>query len=100
VSFPALTAIGRPAVMANVTNTVALAPGYLGATVAQRRELQGQRRRLLLQTGERLFTQLVPFLILFASALLAVQGPASLRSCGPWGQCFWRPSTGASSAGG
>ncbi|MGB7563909.1 MAG: sulfite exporter TauE/SafE family protein, partial [Prochlorococcaceae cyanobacterium] len=27
ISFPALTAIGLPAVMANVTNTVALAPG-------------------------------------------------------------------------
>ena len=92
LSFPALTAIGLPAVMANVTNTVALVPGYLGATRAQRRELQGQRRRLLLllpaaalggllggwlllKTGERLFTQLVPFLILFASALLAVQEP-------------------------
>lgn len=92
ISFPALTAIGLPAVMANVTNTVALAPGYLGATVAQRRELRGQGKRLwlllpagaggglvggllLLQTGERLFTQLVPFLILFASALLAVQEP-------------------------
>jgi hypothetical protein len=30
---------------------------------------------LLLHTGERLFTQLVPFLILFASGLLAVQEP-------------------------
>ena len=69
LSFPALTAIGLPAVMANVTNTVALAPGYLGAAGG----LVGGL--LLLQTGERLFTQLVPFLILFASALLAVQEP-------------------------
>jgi uncharacterized membrane protein YfcA len=92
LSFPALTAIGLPAVMANVTNTVALVPGYLGATRAQSRELLGQRQRLLLllpaaalgglvggwlllKTGEGLFTQLVPFLILFASALLAVQEP-------------------------
>jgi uncharacterized membrane protein YfcA len=92
ISFPALTVIGLPAVMANITNTVALAPGYLGATVAQRQDLQGQQRRLwlllpagaaggllggllLLHTGERLFTRLVPFLILFASALLAVQEP-------------------------
>jgi uncharacterized membrane protein YfcA len=30
---------------------------------------------LLLHTGERLFTQLVPYLILFASGLLAVQEP-------------------------
>lgn len=91
ISFPALTALGLPAVMANVTNTVALAPGYLGATLAQRRELGGQGRRLrlllpaaaaggllggvlLLNTGERLFAALVPVLILFASLLLAVQG--------------------------
>ncbi len=91
ISFPALTALGLPAVMANVTNTVALAPGYLGATLAQRRQLRGQRRRLrlllpaaaagglaggllLLNTGEKLFAVLVPFLILFASLLLAAQG--------------------------
>lgn len=90
VSFPALTALGLPAVMANVTNTVALAPGYLGASLAQRRELVGQRRRLarllpaaalggllggmlLLLSGEKLFAALVPALILFACLLLALQ---------------------------
>ncbi|MCP9848641.1 sulfite exporter TauE/SafE family protein [Cyanobium sp. Morenito 9A2] len=92
ISFPALTGVGLPAVAANVTNTVALSPGYLGATLAQRRDLSGQRQRflhllpaaalgglagglLLLQTGEKLFTALVPWLILFASALLALQEP-------------------------
>lgn len=92
ISFPALMAVGIPAVSANVTNTVALCPGYLGATLAQARDLRGQRRRLqlllpaavaggvlggvlLLETGERLFRALVPFLILLASALLAVQEP-------------------------
>lgn len=30
ITFPLLTAIGIPAVSANVTNTVALCPGYLG----------------------------------------------------------------------
>ena len=35
ISFPVLTAVGIPAVVANVTNTVALCPGYLGATFAQ-----------------------------------------------------------------
>jgi uncharacterized membrane protein YfcA len=80
ISFPALTAIGLPALMANVTNTVALAPGYLGATVAQRRELRGQRKRwwLLLPAG-------------------AAGGP---RNSGPCRRCSWRPSTGASSAAG
>lgn len=92
LSFPALTAVGVPPVAANITNTVALCPGYFGATVAQRADLRGQRRRLwwllpagalggvaggvlLLATGERVFRSLVPFLILLASFLLAVQEP-------------------------
>ncbi len=92
ISFPVLTAVGIPAVVANVTNTVALVPGYLGATFAQLKDLRGQRTRLifyipaaviggvvggilLLNTGERLFRDLVPFLILLASLLLAVSDP-------------------------
>jgi uncharacterized membrane protein YfcA len=46
ITFPMLTAVGVPAVAANVTNTVALCPGYLGATFAQSKDLQGQKRRL------------------------------------------------------
>ncbi|HWQ13764.1 MAG TPA: sulfite exporter TauE/SafE family protein [Roseiflexaceae bacterium] len=92
ITFPALVAVGIPAVAANVTNTVALCPGYLGATMAQAQDLRGQRRRLwlllpagvvggvvggvlLLNSGERVFRALVPFLILLASLLLALQGP-------------------------
>lgn len=92
ITFPMLTAVGIPAVAANVTNTVALCPGYLGATFAQSNDLKGQKRRLwlalpagiiggivggilLLNTGERVFRALVPFLILLASGLLAVQDP-------------------------
>jgi uncharacterized protein len=90
ITFPMLTAVGIPAVAANVTNTVALCPGYLGATIAQRKDLRGQGPRLrllipagilggilggvlLLQTGEQLFRALVPFLILFATGLIAFQ---------------------------
>jgi uncharacterized protein len=90
LTFPMLIAVGVPAVASNVTSTVALCPGYLGATLAQRKELRGQRRRLwlclpaaalgglaggalLLSTGERLFRELVPFLLLLASGLLAAQ---------------------------
>ena len=36
ISFPVLVALGIPAVAANVTNTVALCPGYFGGTLAQR----------------------------------------------------------------
>ena len=92
ITFPMLVALGVPAVGANVTNTVALCPGYLGGTLAQRNDLRGQRRRLwlilpasvvggvlggflLLHTEEKLFKALVPYLILLASALLAIQDP-------------------------
>ncbi|HEU4727619.1 MAG TPA: sulfite exporter TauE/SafE family protein [Kofleriaceae bacterium] len=90
ITFPALVAGGLPAVAANVTNTVALCPGYLGATLAQRRDLVGQRGRallllpaaaaggvagaiLLLHTGEAVFRAIVPYLILLAAAALVVQ---------------------------
>lgn len=92
LSFPLLTALGMPALSANVSNTVALLPGYLGAGLALRRQLAGQRRRarlllpaaalgglagggLLLASGERLFTSLVPWLILLGAGLLALQEP-------------------------
>ena len=88
ITFPVLTAVGVPAVPANVTNTVALCPGFFGATLAQREALRGQRRRLwitvpvgvvggiiggvlLLATNEETFRGIIPFLLLLASALLA-----------------------------
>jgi len=92
ITFPMLTFLGIPAIAANVTNTVALCPGYLGGTLAQWMDLKTQINRLwlivpasivggvvggflLLQTGEKLFRELVPYLILLASGLLAVQDP-------------------------
>ena len=53
ITFPILTAVGIPPVSANVTNTVALAPGYLSGTIAQKNDLRGQERRLwwLVPTG-------------------------------------------------
>jgi hypothetical protein len=90
ITFPMLTAVGVPPVAANVTNTVALCPGYLGATFAQMKELKGQGRRLwlllptsalcgiaggilLLHTSDHTFRKLVPYLILLAVALLFFQ---------------------------
>jgi uncharacterized membrane protein YfcA len=90
ITFPMLMAVGLPAITANVTNTVALCPGYFGATLAQLNDLQGQGKRLwmflpvsmlggiaggilLLNTGEHAFHKLIPFLILLAVCLLAVQ---------------------------
>lgn len=90
ITFPVLTFLGVPAVSASITNTVALSPGYLGGTLAQAKDLHDQKNRLwllipasilggiiggflLLQTGDKLFNDLIPYLILLASMLLALQ---------------------------
>lgn len=90
ISFPALIAFGYPSKTANVTNTVALWPGYLAGSVGYRAELRLQRRRLLalaapsivgalagsvilISTPQSAFDVIVPFLILFACALMAFQ---------------------------
>jgi uncharacterized membrane protein YfcA len=95
ISFPALLAVGYPSVPANVTNNVALLPGYLGGTVAYRRELAGQGARarrlgatsavgglagavLLDVSPPGVFEAIVPFLILLSCALLVAQ-PAAAR---------------------
>ncbi len=92
LTFPVLMAIGLPPVSANVTNTLALWPGALGGTLAQANDLKDQKKRLwfalpaailggltggslLLRTSEQLFSNLVPFLILLAASLLAIQAP-------------------------
>src|SRR5512143_770733 len=46
ITFPTLVALGVSSVMANVTNTVALSPGYFGGTLAQKNDLRGQKARL------------------------------------------------------
>ena len=90
VSFPALLAVGYPAKVANVTNTVALWPGYIGGSVGYRSLLVPQQRTILaltpasvlgaitgaailLVTSEASFKAIVPYLILFASVLLTFQ---------------------------
>ena len=90
ITFPMLTAVGIPPVVANITNTVALCPGYVGGTYAQRNDLKGQGRRmwlllptgvlggitggvLLLYTSDATFRRIIPYLILTAVILLAFQ---------------------------
>jgi uncharacterized membrane protein YfcA len=92
ISFPVLIALGVPPISANITNAVALCPGYFGATLAQLNNLHGQRPRLivlipasilggvaggviLVRTGERTFTALVPWMIMAGAMLLAIQEP-------------------------
>lgn len=90
ISFPTLLALGHPPVTANVTNTVAALPGYLGGAWGYRRQLSGQRRRLatlgvvtvvgavggstvLLIAPAEAFVAVVPWLVLASTLLLAVQ---------------------------
>jgi uncharacterized membrane protein YfcA len=47
ITFPTLLAIGVPPVTANVSNTLGLVPGSLSGAIGYRRELRGQRPRLL-----------------------------------------------------
>jgi uncharacterized membrane protein YfcA len=47
VTFPTLLAVGLPSVTANVSNTLGLVPGSLSGAIGYRRELAGQRQRLL-----------------------------------------------------
>jgi uncharacterized protein len=87
--FPALVAGGLGTVSANVTNSVALWPGYVGNVVALGPEHRPGRAQwpvllttaigaglgcaLLLLTPARAFAVVVPFLVIGASLLLAAQ---------------------------
>jgi uncharacterized membrane protein YfcA len=90
VSFPALLLTGMPAVAANATNALAVWPGSLTSAWAYRRHLAEERRiaailswpsllggllgsYVLLHTSEQLFRAIVPWLIVFACVLLALQ---------------------------
>ena len=113
VSFPALIAIGIPAVPSNVTNTVSLLPGYLAGSWAQRRDLAPQLAQarsltgvsaigglagsvLLVALPASYFRSAVPFLILVACALLLAQD--RLRSWATAGLDDDRRSAGIMSA--
>jgi uncharacterized membrane protein YfcA len=92
ITFPTLIFLGLPSIEANITNTIAICPGYVGGILAQLKDMRGQKKRLelfvcagiiggviggilLLHTSERLFRAIVPLLILLASGLLAIQNP-------------------------
>jgi uncharacterized membrane protein YfcA len=90
LSFPALLVVGLSPVSANVTNTVALWPGYVSGAFTFRGELShdfAQQRRLtgvagagaalgtvvLLTAPAAIFHTIVPYLVLGATGLLAAQ---------------------------
>jgi uncharacterized membrane protein YfcA len=91
ITFPTLLALGFPPVLANVSNNIGLVPGSASGAWAYRRELEGQRSRvlrlagcslaggvigaiLLLELPESAFDAIVPVLILLAVVLVIV-GP-------------------------
>ena len=47
VTFPTLLALGVPPVTANISNNIGLVPGSVAGAVGYRRELEGQRSRVL-----------------------------------------------------
>jgi hypothetical protein len=90
ITFPTLLAFGFPPVVANVSNNVGLVPGNLSGGFGYRRELEGQRSRLirlgaaaaagavigavaLLSLPPGAFRLVVPVLILISCALVLVQ---------------------------
>jgi hypothetical protein len=96
ILFPTLVALGLPTVDANVTNSVAQWPGYIGSIFGFRSELGGQRPRitrfavvavaggavgsvLLLTTPSAAFDVVVPVLVQAASLLLAFQPMLTAR---------------------
>ena len=96
VLFPMLVWLGIDPIRANVTCTVAVWPGSLGAMFGFRRELGDSRRwmlllgapsvvggligaYLLLLTPSRVFASIVPFLIFFATILFAAGEPINRK---------------------
>jgi uncharacterized membrane protein YfcA len=90
ITFPTLLALGYPPVLANVSNNVGLVPGSVSAVHAYRRELVGQRSRMLtlgpaslaggvtgavilLALPHSVFKAAVPVLVLIAALMMALQ---------------------------
>jgi uncharacterized membrane protein YfcA len=100
LTFPMLLWLGRDPILANATNALALWPGSLAGAYALRREAYAARAILkmllpigvvgsliggvlLLATPTRVFSEIVPFLVLLATLLLAVQRPLRAKLAAP-----------------
>jgi uncharacterized membrane protein YfcA len=101
LSFPSLIWVGLPSTAANATSTVAIWPGSLGGLWGYRRDIRGLPTAayslivpsviggvfgaiLLVMTPTRVFDQLIPLLILFATVLFMLQEPVqrAMRTTG------------------
>lgn len=107
LTFPALVFAGVPPLAANATSAAAVSPGYLGSTLGFKEELKSiphnslQREvmvaaiggligaGLLLITPAKLFSGLVPWLLLLATVLFALGPAIAARNAGR-GHAHWR----------
>jgi uncharacterized membrane protein YfcA len=91
VTFPTLLLFGTPPIVANATSTLALVLGTSGSIYGYRQHIAAVTpwlwrfvpisllggalgSTLLIRTGDRVFSRLVPFLILVATILFVAQG--------------------------
>jgi uncharacterized membrane protein YfcA len=98
LTFPTLILFGVPPIIANATSTLALLLGMAGSLYGYRKHLSDVKpwfttfipvsiaggwigSLLLTRSSERVFTELVPYLVLFATVLFMLQGVLSAR-CG------------------
>ena len=94
LSFPAMLGMNILPVQANATNTVAIWPGQLTSVAAYRDDVRKNLRSallmglagliggtagavVLLNTPQKTFLHLVPWLLLGAASIFAVSGPVS-----------------------
>src|SRR5215470_6214872 len=96
LTFPALVFTGVPSIIANATSTVALFPGVLASAWAYRHDFKGLEKLplkpavtvsiaggvagalLLLFTSQKVFDQIIPWLLLAATLAFAL-GPRLLK---------------------
>lgn len=77
ITFPVLLSLGYAPVVANVSNTIGLVPGALSGAYGYRRELAGQRSRLLRLGAASLLGGIT------GAALLLVLPPAAFKAIVP-----------------
>ena len=109
ITFPTLLAFGVPPVTANVSNTIGLVPGSVSGVVGYRRELVGQRPRvlrigiasllggllggvLLLVLPEDAFSAIVPALVGLGILLVVFQPRITRLGRGPARRAGARPT--------
>jgi uncharacterized membrane protein YfcA len=96
ISFPSLVSFGEPEIISNATNTAAMWPGSVSSAVGYRKDTPVERSLLvmltipsviggllgavvLVVTPAETFRRVVPFLVLFATLLLASRDTLSKR---------------------